>query len=129
MADIAHSLTSAFDGVWGRFLGRLDGLGDQEYFWEPVPGGWSVRPGDDGRWRIDGDGYRNHWRKPIETLEEERWWRPIGRRGGRCPARPLPPQGPPRIPLSGAPPPSTSWPHRHVRCRLDCHFALIEFEH
>jgi hypothetical protein len=23
---------------------RLDGLGDDEYFWEPVPGSWSVRP-------------------------------------------------------------------------------------
>lgn len=23
---------------------RLDGLGDGEYFWEPVPGCWSVRP-------------------------------------------------------------------------------------
>lgn len=22
---------------------RLDGLGDEEYFWEPVPGSWSVR--------------------------------------------------------------------------------------
>lgn len=24
---------------------RLDGLTDDEYFWEPVPGGWSIRPG------------------------------------------------------------------------------------
>ncbi|QCW51247.1 DinB family protein [Nocardioides dongxiaopingii] len=23
---------------------RLDGLGDDEYFWEPVPGAWNVRP-------------------------------------------------------------------------------------
>jgi hypothetical protein len=56
MADIANSLASAFDQVWDRFLGRLDGLGDDEYFWEPVPNCWSVRQGDDGRWRIDGDG-------------------------------------------------------------------------
>jgi hypothetical protein len=27
---------------------RLDGLGDDEYFWEPVPGCWSVRPRGDG---------------------------------------------------------------------------------
>jgi len=27
---------------------RLDGLTDDEYFWEPVPGCWSVRPGDTG---------------------------------------------------------------------------------
>lgn len=142
MADIAHSLTATFDQVWDRFLGRLEGLGDEEYFWEPVPDGWSVRPGDDGRWRIDGDGgggpapdpvpvttiawrighigltftdfgdrlfadrmitlddvefapsasaavafledgYRNHWREPIETLGEERWRHPIGPLFGR----------------------------------------------
>jgi hypothetical protein len=23
---------------------RLDGLGDEEYLWEPVPGAWSIRP-------------------------------------------------------------------------------------
>jgi hypothetical protein len=56
MADIANSLASAFDQVWDRFLGRLDGLSDEEYLWNPVPDCWSVRPGDDGRWRIDGDG-------------------------------------------------------------------------
>jgi len=26
---------------------RLDGLTDDEYFWEPVPGCWNVRPRDD----------------------------------------------------------------------------------
>lgn len=30
---------------WTRQLrGRLDGLTDDEYFWEPAPGCWSVRP-------------------------------------------------------------------------------------
>jgi DinB superfamily len=33
---------------------RLDGLTDDEYLWEPVPGSWSLRPGDDGRWAMDG---------------------------------------------------------------------------
>ncbi|MBB4905853.1 DinB family protein [Actinophytocola algeriensis] len=27
---------------------RLDGLTDDEYFWEPAPGSWSVRPRDTG---------------------------------------------------------------------------------
>jgi len=27
---------------------RLEGLGDEEYLWEPAPGSWSVRPGPDG---------------------------------------------------------------------------------
>jgi DinB superfamily len=56
MADVATSVASAFDHVWDRFLGRLGGLGDEEYFWEPAEGCWSVRRADDGRWRIDGDG-------------------------------------------------------------------------
>ena len=45
MADVGNSLTKAFDYVWGRFLGHLEGLGDVEYFWEPVPDCWSVRQG------------------------------------------------------------------------------------
>jgi hypothetical protein len=56
MAGIANSLAAVFDHAWGRFLGRLDGLSDEEYLWSPVPDCWSVRPGDDGRWTIDGDG-------------------------------------------------------------------------
>jgi hypothetical protein len=56
MADIETSLAVVFDYVWARFLDRLDGLEDDEYFWEPVPDSWSVRRQDDGSWRIDGDG-------------------------------------------------------------------------
>jgi hypothetical protein len=33
---------------------RLDGLTDDEFFWEPVEGTWSVRRGADGGWRLDG---------------------------------------------------------------------------
>jgi hypothetical protein len=33
---------------------RLEGLNDEEYFWEPVEGCWSLRRGADGRWRLDG---------------------------------------------------------------------------
>src|SRR5687768_2529649 len=32
---------------------RLDGLTDEEYFWEPVPDCWSVRPDGDGTFTID----------------------------------------------------------------------------
>ncbi|ACZ00245.1 DinB family protein [Thermomonospora curvata] len=56
MKDPAGSVIGAFDEVWARFTARLEGLEDAEYFWEPVPGCWSVRQGRDGRWRIDGDG-------------------------------------------------------------------------
>jgi hypothetical protein len=32
---------------------RLDGLTDEEYFWEPVDGCWSLRQGDDGSYSLD----------------------------------------------------------------------------
>jgi hypothetical protein len=38
MAGIAESVAGAFDHAWDRFLGRLDGLTDEEYLWEPVKG-------------------------------------------------------------------------------------------
>src|SRR4029453_9348451 len=60
--------TDRGDGVqldWGRVLvgqlefywdvhlrPRLEGLGDEEYFWEPVEGCWSLRRAADRRWRL-----------------------------------------------------------------------------
>jgi hypothetical protein len=40
--------------VVGRTRGRLHGLTDNEYFWEPAPGCWSVRQTADGMWAADG---------------------------------------------------------------------------
>jgi hypothetical protein len=37
MADVGTSVASAFDHVWDWFLGRLDGLGDEEYFRRAEP--------------------------------------------------------------------------------------------
>jgi DinB superfamily len=56
MDATAHSLLTATDYVWDRLTGRLAGLTDDEYFWEPVAGCWSLRQGDDGRWQLDGGG-------------------------------------------------------------------------
>lgn len=56
MDAIPGSLITAFDHVWGRLNDRLAGLTDEEYFWEPVAGCWSLRPADDGRWQLDGGG-------------------------------------------------------------------------
>jgi hypothetical protein len=36
-------LLAQFDFARERLLGRLEGLSDAEYFWEPAPGCWSVR--------------------------------------------------------------------------------------
>lgn len=43
-------LIDQLDLYWKRmFRPRLDGLTDEEYFWEPVPGCWSVRPQAQGK--------------------------------------------------------------------------------
>ncbi len=39
--------------TWGRTWARLRGLTDEEYLWEPVPGCWSIRPGQDGVFHPD----------------------------------------------------------------------------
>jgi DinB superfamily len=38
-----------------HLLPRLEGLTDEEFFWEPVEACWSVRPRANG-WALDGDG-------------------------------------------------------------------------
>jgi hypothetical protein len=46
-------LLRGWDDAWQRLDRRLAGLGDEEYLWEPAPGGWSVRPSPDGGWQAD----------------------------------------------------------------------------
>ncbi|CAM03489.1 DinB family protein [Saccharopolyspora erythraea NRRL 2338] len=49
-----HELLGQLDFYWEHHLWpRLDGLTDDEYFWEPVEGCWSVREQDDGTFVID----------------------------------------------------------------------------
>lgn len=38
-------LADSFDFVWDRVRGRVDGMADDEYLWEPVAGCWTVRTG------------------------------------------------------------------------------------
>jgi hypothetical protein len=46
-------LAAQMDEVWARFRGRLEGLEDGEFFWEPVPGCWTIHQAEDGRWWVD----------------------------------------------------------------------------
>lgn len=48
--ELLEQLTFAWEN---QFRPRLAGLTDEEYFWEPVPGCWSVRPAGDGRFSCD----------------------------------------------------------------------------
>jgi len=47
---VKPELVGLSDEVWRRTWARLEGLTDEEYLWEPVPGCWSVRQRPDGRW-------------------------------------------------------------------------------
>lgn len=64
------------DEVWERTRERLDGLTDEEYFWEPAPGCWSVRQRRDGRWAHD------RWDAHLHLVTEEQLAMPIGPVGG-----------------------------------------------
>jgi uncharacterized damage-inducible protein DinB len=46
-------LLAQMDEVYGRLRGRLEGLSDEEYLWEPVPGCWTVRRDPTGVWVAD----------------------------------------------------------------------------
>ena len=48
-ARLAYMLEAA----WTTLHDRLAGLTDDEFFWQPVPGGWTVHEGADGRWTTD----------------------------------------------------------------------------
>jgi hypothetical protein len=56
MGSSIDSLLSTYEHAWSRFTTRILGMSDDEYFWEPVPGCWSLRRVPDGTWRLDGDG-------------------------------------------------------------------------
>jgi hypothetical protein len=58
-------IIAAFDHVWERLLGRLGGLTDEEYLWEPVPGCWSLHQRQDGQWVLDGGGGGGQPPEPV----------------------------------------------------------------
>lgn len=69
---LAPQLLASLDFVWSRFRGRLDGLTEDEYLWEPAPGSWSVRPAHGGGWEIE----RPHPEPtpaPITTIAWRLW--------------------------------------------------------
>lgn len=49
-----QDLLGLADFAYQRLRHRVDGMTDDEYFWEPAPGCWSVRAGDEGTFRRDG---------------------------------------------------------------------------
>ena len=79
--DVADSMIKTFDFVWERLIGRLAGLTDDEYLWEPVPGCWSLRLEATGRGRLDGSGGGGPPPDPVPVTTIA--WR-LGHLGGLC---------------------------------------------
>ncbi|GAA1567139.1 hypothetical protein GCM10009804_24690 [Kribbella hippodromi] len=48
MTTLAQNLLDLSDFAWQRLRLRVEGLTDEEYFWEPFDGCWSVRETSDG---------------------------------------------------------------------------------
>ena len=53
MKDRVRLLTLQLDEAYFFLRERLEGLTDEEFFWEPAPGCWTVRRLPDGRWAAD----------------------------------------------------------------------------
>jgi hypothetical protein len=63
-------ITGQLEFYWDVHLRpRLDGLTDDEYFWEPADGAWNVRHAE-GHWRMDGG-----WPAPEPTPVTTIAWR------------------------------------------------------
>ncbi len=56
MSALRENLLDLSDVAGSRLLARVQGLTDDEYFWEPVPDVWTVRRADSGP-RIDGSAF------------------------------------------------------------------------
>jgi DinB family protein len=71
VTDEREDLLILSDFAWERLRGRMTGLTEDEYRWEPVPDCWSVRPRGDGSFAADGEAmtYRSDGRPdPFTTL-------------------------------------------------------------
>ncbi len=51
--DVKRELFDLSNQVWARTRARVDGLSDEEYFWQPALGCWTIRQRDDGTWMAD----------------------------------------------------------------------------
>jgi DinB superfamily len=67
--DWAHLLIEQLKFDWDAHLWpRLQGLSDDEYLWEPVPGCASIRKGPDGVWVVDSDEPAPGDPPPVTTI-------------------------------------------------------------
>lgn len=90
------ALLDTYDYVWRRLRRRVEGLTDEEYLWEPVPGCWTVRLAGEGRYRADSGVWPETAPSPVTTIAwrmchiadnfmEERIGKLFGRSSGATP--------------------------------------------
>jgi uncharacterized damage-inducible protein DinB len=77
---VIGDLVQLSDYVWERVSRRLQGLTDDEYFWEPVRGCWSVRPDAEGAYQADWEAGAD---PPPFTTVAWRIWHMVGVYGER----------------------------------------------
>ena len=66
--DWNYQLAEQLDFYWREQLRpRLNGLTDEEYRWEPVPGAWNVRPRGTGRRRSRRAAASSPWTTPCRS--------------------------------------------------------------
>ena len=70
--DVADVMLDSMDRMFGQLIDRLDGLTDEEYLWEPVPGMWSIRASNDGP-LVFGAGVREIDPAPVTTIAWRLW--------------------------------------------------------
>jgi hypothetical protein len=69
---VKDELIALSDEVWRRTRARVEGLTDDEYFWEPAPGCWTVRQRPDGSWMADSPLQRPD-PEPLTTIAWRLW--------------------------------------------------------
>ena len=63
------ALVGQLEFYWETHLWpRLAGLSDDEYLWEPAPGGWTVREIETGRWVADSAPVPEGEPSPVTTI-------------------------------------------------------------
>jgi hypothetical protein len=72
-SDFEVVVLDVLDDAWAQMVGRLDGLSDAEYLWEPVDGCWTVRAREDGSVTVDGEGERDRDPPPVTTIAWRLW--------------------------------------------------------
>ncbi len=71
--EVSAVILDSMDRMYEQLLARLEGLGDEEYLWEPVAGMWSVRRDAEGVCRVDCAGVRDIDPAPPTTIAWRLW--------------------------------------------------------